>query len=148
MTASEMRSTMGAERTPVDAWGWTFAAFGAFTLANAVWMLAAPEIWYRRLPAAVPDFGPFNVHFVRDIGCAYATAAAALFGCLRPGPRRVAAASIAAFFFVAHALLHVFDTARGHVDASHWWLDLPGVYAPALVLALAAVHFARVERGR
>ena len=40
------------------------------TAANAVWMLADPQHWYHDLPAAVPDTGPYNEHFVRDVGCA------------------------------------------------------------------------------
>src|SRR5262249_19865264 len=53
--------------------GWTIvlgiAALG--NLVNGAWMLAAPAHWYATLPAAVPDFGPLNEHFVRDIGCAF-----------------------------------------------------------------------------
>ena len=41
---------------------------GVTGLANGLWMLLAPESWYHGLPAAVPDTGPFNAHFVRDIG--------------------------------------------------------------------------------
>ena len=59
----------GAMRS-LDAWGWIFAIFGAVCVANALWMLAGPLHWYRELPAAVPDTGPFNPHFVRDIGWA------------------------------------------------------------------------------
>ena len=39
--------------------------------ANAAWMLLSPDSWFHRLPAAVADFGPYNVHFVRDVGIAY-----------------------------------------------------------------------------
>ena len=44
------------------------------SLANGLWMLFAPAHWYQNLPAGVPDTGPLNVHFVRDIGAAFATA--------------------------------------------------------------------------
>ena len=39
--------------------------------ATALWMLADPAGWYAGLPAAVPDFGPLNEHFVRDIGATF-----------------------------------------------------------------------------
>ena len=41
-------------------------------------MLAGPLHWYHELPAAVPDTGPFNPHFVRDIGCAFFAVGVAL----------------------------------------------------------------------
>ena len=59
---------MGTQR--LDALGWLFLLLGAAMLGNALWMLAGPMHWYTELPAAVPDTGPFNAHFVRDIGCA------------------------------------------------------------------------------
>src|SRR4029450_5867406 len=55
-----------------DPWAWALGVFGLVNLANAAWMLAAPGDWYARLPAAVPDTGPFNAHFVGDIGGAFA----------------------------------------------------------------------------
>lgn len=100
---------------------------------SAVWMLVAPAGWYAGVPAEVPDFGPFNQHFVRDIGCAYlATAFALAWGGLQAA-RRFPLLAIAALFLGAHAVLHVFDTARGFVDPDHWLVDFPGVYLPALL---------------
>ena len=111
-------------------------------LANAAWMLVDPAGWYLYLPAAVPDTGPFNAHFVRDVGSAFAVMGLALaFGALRPA-LRVPSLAFASGFYVLHALVHVADTVAGRLPASHWWIDLPGVYVPALVMlgvtALAA----------
>jgi hypothetical protein len=50
-----------------------------------------------------------------------------------------------AVFLVAHAVLHVYDTARGAVDHHHWWLDAPGVYAPAVLLSVLTVLLARQQ---
>ncbi|HET8881757.1 MAG TPA: hypothetical protein VFM56_06225, partial [Solimonas sp.] len=47
--------------------------------ANGVWMLFSPESWYPVIPG-VTHTGPLNVHFVRDIGCAYFLCGAALLG--------------------------------------------------------------------
>ena len=66
------------EHRTLDAWGWIFAIFGAICVANALWMLAGPLHWYHELPAAVPDTGPFNPHFVRDIGGAFFAVGVAL----------------------------------------------------------------------
>ena len=46
---------------------------GLSAVANGIWMLWSPEAWYHELPAAIPDTGPLNLHFVRDIGAAFLT---------------------------------------------------------------------------
>jgi len=127
----------------IDPLGWLLLVIGVGSLANALWMLAGPMHWYTDLPAAVPDTGPFNPHFVRDIGCAFLTAGFALVWAALAPALRFPLASVAAFFFAAHALLHVYDTAVGNLPHTHWWLDLPGVYLPALLLAVAAFRLRR-----
>jgi len=127
----------------LDAWGKVFLLIGAGSVLNALWMLVAPEGWYQHLPAEVPDFGPFNVHFVRDIGCAYLTVGFALVWPTCGTTERFALVTVAAVFYAAHSLLHVYDTARGHVDALHWLLDFPLVHLPAIFLVIAARHFGR-----
>jgi hypothetical protein len=83
---------------------------------------------------------------VRDIACAFATTGAALvWAALRPS-LRVPLVGFAALFFVLHALLHIRDTALGVVDSHHWWLDLPLVYGPAVLIAWLALRFAREAR--
>jgi len=129
----------------LDTWGWVLLVMGIGMLANALWMLAGPMHWYTDLPAAVPDTGPFNPHFVRDIGCAFLTVGVALvWGALDVSARRPLVA-VAALFLVAHALLHVYDTLVGNLPHTHWWLDVPGVYLPAAIL-VAAVFLPRTQR--
>jgi len=132
--------------SPIDAWGKAFLLIGVGSVLNALWMLAAPEAWYEHLPAEVPDFGPFNIHFVRDIGCAYLAVGLALVWAARNSSVRFGLVGVAAIFYVAHSLLHVYDTARGHVDALHWLLDFPVIHLPAIFLVFAARHFAK-DRG-
>ncbi len=123
----------------LDAWGWIFAIFGAVCVGNALWMLAGPLHWYHELPAAVPDTGPFNPHFVRDIGCAFAAVGVALVWAASVPRWRPPLVVIAAIFLGGHALLHAYDTLRGALGPAHWSLDLPGVYLPAVVISYAAV---------
>jgi len=125
---------------------WLLLVMGLGGLANALWMLAGPMHWYAELPAAVPDTGPFNPHFVRDIGCAFLTLGVALVWAAFSQRFRYPLVAIAACFLVAHALLHLYDTAVGNLPHTHWWLDLPGVYLPALVL-VAATALLRGRRG-
>ncbi len=125
---------------------WIVLLLGIGTIANALWMLAGPMHWYTDLPAAVPDTGPFNPHFVRDIGCAFLTVGVALVWAFFSPRFRLPLVSIGALFLAAHAILHVYDTLRGALGHNHWLLDLPGVYLPGLLLPLIALRLVRVDR--
>lgn len=118
----------------LDGFGWLFGVMGLGLCANALWMLAGPMHWYTDLPAAVPDTGPFNPHFVRDIGCAFLAIGVALVWAAFDRRVRMPLVVVSALFLALHALLHVYDTVTGALDHTHWWLDLPGVYLPALVM--------------
>jgi hypothetical protein len=138
------RTTDTANR--LDAIGWVLTIVGALTLGNALWMLAGPLHWYTDLPAAVPDTGPFNPHFVRDIGCAFLATGCALIWAAFVPRFRIPLVSIAALFLAAHAILHVYDTLRGALGHDHWLLDLPGVYLPGVLLPIIALHVMREEK--
>ena len=125
--------------------GWLLLVLGVGHLGNGVWMLLDPGHWYSDLPAGVPDYGPFNEHFVRDIGCAFVTAGIALVWAAWSVRHRFPLVVAAGLFVGTHAVLHVFDTGRGVVSSDHWWLDLPSVYLPAVVLLAVAVHLRRTE---
>ena len=124
-----------------DRWTWVLALIGGVSIANALWMLAGPMHWYTDLPAGVPDTGPFNAHFVRDIGCAFLTVGIGLVWAAFTPAWRPPLVAVCALFLVAHAGLHVYDTTRGAMGHDHWWLDLPGVYLPAAITAYAAFLF-------
>src|SRR3954463_16408421 len=80
--------------------------------ANGLAMLFAGLWWYGVVPG-VTATGPFNPHFVRDIGAAYLVAGGALAAYAR-WPRQAWAAVVAsAAFQVLHVAVHVFDAACG-----------------------------------
>lgn len=145
MSATSSPDAPSTERPGERIWVALLWILAAGSVANAAWMFVSPEHWYHELPAGVPDTGPLNVHFVRDIGCAFATAGLALgLAAWRPAWRAPLVAS-AACFYGLHALLHIHDTWRGLVDAHHWWLDAPGVYLPAILLVWGARRWLRQE---
>jgi hypothetical protein len=111
-----------------------FLVLAATNIANGLWMLIAPEGWYHGLPAAVPDTGPLNTHFVRDIGAAFLTVGIAFAVATFRAEMRRAVLGFATAFFVLHAAIHVLDLLEGHIPASHWLIDMPGVFLPALLL--------------
>jgi len=120
-----------------DGWTYVLGLYGLGNVANGVWMLASPRSWYDGLPSRVPDFGPLNEHFVRDIGGLFVVIGAGLIWAAVRRKARVPAIAFAAAFTWMHALVHVYDTASGRVAAAHWLLDLVPIYLPAVVLALA-----------
>lgn len=115
----------------------------AASIANSIWMISIPLAWYQRVPAAVPDFGPYNEHLVRDVGCAYGAIGVALAVSVWNASLRLPFAIVGAAFYVLHALMHVFDTARGVVPPLHWLLDLPTTYLPAILLVAITVIIMR-----
>jgi hypothetical protein len=103
---------------------------------NGLLMLADPAGWYGLVPG-VPTTGPFNVHFVRDIGCAYVVAGLGLAAFGLDARARGGALAGGAFLSL-HALVHLWDWAAGREDLFHILNDLPAVFAPpAIALWLA-----------
>jgi hypothetical protein len=127
----------------MSVWTIILALAGLGNVANGLWMLADPAGWYREIPAAVPDFGPLNEHFVRDIGSAFAVQGVALLWAAFVPALRLPLTALATLFFVLHALVHVYDTMRGLVGPMHWVIDLPAVYAPSLLLVVVLIALAR-----
>ena len=124
-----------------------YVVFCLLSFVNGAWMLASPLSWYEDVPAAVPHTGPFNAHFVRDIGVAYLVSALGFGWCaLRLGRCRPVHVGLTAFF-VGHALIHLFEILAGHLPGSHWLIDAPGVFAPALLLVILAVPSVRRRMG-
>ena len=116
-----------------------FWILALLNVAHGLWMLFAPESWYHGLPAGVPDTGPLNLHFVRDIGAAFTTIGVAFCAAAPDAPRRRGVVLAAAVFFGLHALVHVADLATGRLHAGHWLIDLPGVFLPAIFLLVLSL---------
>lgn len=113
--------------------GWLGAAL---ILANGLAMMLAPSFWYLATPG-VPETGPLNVHFVRDIGAAYLAVVVAIVLLLRGLVTKRALIGVAAVFMVAHAGFHLVDTLMGHgAHGSGLALELVGVYLPGLLFLL------------
>ena len=126
-------------------WSILLVLLGALQIANALWMLIAPESWYAVLPAGVPDTGPLNVHFVRDIGCAFLATGFALVWAAATSKVavRFACIGVASVFAVGHGVVHLLDLSQGALGPRHWMLDLPSVFVPALLLLALTLHSAR-----
>jgi hypothetical protein len=122
-------------------WDRYLAALMAVLLAmNGAVMMAGPAFWYGAVPG-VPATGPFNRHFIMDIGAAYLTFAAALaWFAWRPAQGWPALAA-AACWLVIHAAIHVRDAACGATPLADLARDFVGVYLfAAIPLALVLLR--------
>jgi hypothetical protein len=122
------------------------ALLAILLIGNGLYMLIQPEPWYLAVPG-VTETGPFNRHFIMDVGAAYALAGAgAAWAAWRPA-RGWAALAAGAAFQAAHALIHLWDAAAGH-GAGTLVRDFPGVFLPTLVALLLVFLLRPRERGR
>lgn len=109
---------------------WTLSAILAL---NGLAMLLVPDTWYALVPS-VPPTGPFNPHFVRDIGCAYLVCGWALAWFALDPIRGAGAALAVAVLQIAHAFLHVWDLLAGRAALGDFLLDTGLVIVPALLM--------------
>jgi hypothetical protein len=113
---------------------WIAAILGAASTLNGVFMLMAGSRWYETIPG-VTHTGPFNPHFVADIGAAYLAGGLAL-AARAWRPRYWPAAVAGAGFFALHAIIHVGDIAAGHAESPP--VDVFLVILPAALALWAA----------
>lgn len=110
------------------------AALAILNVGNGLLMLFAGPFWFQSVPGAA-DTGPFNPHFVQDVGAAFLVAGLALaVRAWRPALWPVALAGAA--FLVAHALIHLAMIVAGHDHRAAF--DVVAVVLPS-ALALYSV---------
>ena len=119
---------------------------GVALAANGVFMLVAPEDWYFAVPG-VTATGPFNQHFVRDIGLIFLLLSGALLvGAARPD-YRVMLWAAASLWLLGHALFHLWEVAVGICSPSVIPRDFPAVTLPAIIGILLTLWAMRQSRG-
>ena len=119
-----------------------FWLFCVLSVANGLWMLGAPHARGIRPAMRVPDTGPFNAHFVRDIGVTFAVLGVGFGWCATNLDRCYPVYLGLTAWFVGHAAVHIADILAGRLPHVHWGIDAPAIFLPAallLVLSLPAV---------
>jgi hypothetical protein len=107
------------------------ALLGGFNAINGLTMLFNPDGWYRQVAAAT---GPFNAHFVTEVGAAFLAAGLALI--VRAWREDWWPAAVAGCgFLIGHALIHVADFVRAGHDVGEL-LFIVGTAVAALWAAL------------
>jgi hypothetical protein len=113
------------------------ALLGLGGIANGILMLAQPMDWYFMVPG-VTSTGPFNQHFIRDIGLIYLLSGIGLLvGVARPVARTWLWSAVAAWL-TGHALFHFWEVAVGICGPSALVRDFAGVTLPAILTLLLA----------
>lgn len=116
-------------------------------LVNGIWMLFFPLSWYTDFPAAIPHTGPFNSHFIRDLGVTYLVVALGFGWCALHLERSRPVHSGLTIFFVGHALIHLVEILTGQLPGTHWLIDTPLVFVPAILLIIFGVPSVRKRLG-
>ena len=123
----------------------TAVVVGIGAIGNGLFMLVSPANWYFAVPG-VTTTGPFNQHFLRDIGLIFVLLGAAILaGAARPA-LRVPLWAGAAIWLAGHALFHLWEVAVGICGASALARDFADVTLPALSVAALAIWAARDRR--
>lgn len=109
------------------------------TALNAAAMVVVPETWYAATPG-VSHTGPFNPHFVRDIGFTFAAMTAAYVIAATHRPQRRAVLIVAATWMGLHGGLHMIETLAHPWETGPRLLEIAFVILPGLVTILLALN--------
>ena len=109
--------------------------FCIISLITALRMMAMPLSWYESIPG-VSETGPFNGHFILDIGIAFLTGSMALGGALALPTARRPPLVIALVWFGGHALLHLSEILTGGHSRTGLWLEVTAIILPAVLMLL------------
>ncbi|MBW6531814.1 hypothetical protein KZ820_13810 [Sphingomonas sp. RRHST34] len=108
------------------------AVLGIGGVANGLFMLVDPANWYLAVPG-VTTTGPFNQHFIRDIGLIFALIGAAMLGGAMLAAQRVKLWSASASWLTGHALFHLWEVSVGICGSDAIARDFPAVTLPAIL---------------
>jgi uncharacterized protein YjeT (DUF2065 family) len=110
----------------------------AFAGLNGLFLLLAPTLFYDLVPGVI-ETGPYNPHFLRDIGLGFLAAGLALGLAVRyPAASRPLIAS-ASLFLAGHGLLHLVEMVEHGEDRAAAMRDILLIVLPGL-LPLAALR--------
>lgn len=127
-------------------WRGLAAILAAFHGLNGLRMIFDPAGWYASVPG-IEHTGPYNGHFIPDIGFIFLTAAAG-FAIWAVRPRAAAAwAVMAAIWPALHGAFHMIGFTHHMPEGLALLTETAGVILPGLIgLAIAAAALKREAR--
>ena len=105
---------------------------GVAMAGNGAYMSYAPDTWYRQVPGVTAS-GPFNPHFIVDIGLIYLLVGAAYLIGIAWRRQRIGLWLFATAWLAGHALFHLLEAIDSDVTAAAMRRDFIGVTLPALL---------------
>ncbi|CAF1065451.1 unnamed protein product [Didymodactylos carnosus] len=123
--------------------------FSMGNIINGLWMLIEPSHWYYNLPG-VPESGPLNVHFVRDVGCIFFISGVGLLIAAFSIEYRLPLFTINTSFYMMHMFVYIHEVISGRLRPGIFWTDLPDKHLTKEYEAfkkLRCVKFKTVEQG-
>lgn len=108
---------------------------GLFQIGQSAWMIISPGSFYD----AIAGFGAQNDHYIRDVATFGLAAGAVLLAAATRPAWRVPALTLAALWYAAHAVNHLFDIGEADPD----WIG-PFDFG---ALAIGAVLFGALAYG-
>lgn len=120
----------------------TAVLMGIAATVNGLFMLYAPADWYSLVPG-VTTTGPYNQHFIRDIGLIFVFVGSAFLVGAAKQQFRIAVWAAPTLWLASHALFHFWEVAVGICAPSDLVRDFPAVTLPAIIGALLTLWAAR-----
>jgi hypothetical protein len=105
---------------------------GVLGIANGVTMLIDPDAWYYAVPG-VTTTGPFNQHFIRDIGLVFLMLGGVFLLGVRRAENRALLWGGASLWLAGHALFHFWEVTAGICGPEVLARDFPAVTLPAII---------------
>ena len=118
---------------------WLFRLGGILMIANAFWMEFYALHWFNNIPADLAATGKPNIHFIRDVALAYLILGIGLYWCASNIHQCRPVFIGIALFTAGHAGNHVVEILLGQLPPSHWWIDVPLVFLPGILLGILAL---------
>lgn len=119
---------------------------GLAVMSNGVFMIITPEPWYWAIPG-VPDRGPFNQHFIRDIGFIYLLMGAAfIYGAIYKH-YQLPLWLLSTAWLICHAVFHIWEVIVGICGPESLIEDFSGVTLPGLLGAMLVCNAYRCQTG-
>lgn len=125
----------------------TAVVLGIAAIANGLFMLVAPGDWYVAVPG-VTTTGPFNQHFVRDIGLIFLLVGTAFLAGAATPRFRIVLWAVPTLWLCGHALFHLWEVAAGISGHSTMARDFPAVTLPAILGVILTLWAAGAKGGR
>ena len=117
-------------------------------MANGLIMLAAPLLWYQLTPGVV-ETGPFNSHFIRDIGLAFVGASCSALLIFSTQYKKFAIIAAPIIFIGGHGAFHLLEFFHHQTFAIDIARDMALIVIPSILFCTLLIsHHSKMENSK